>query len=149
MIWYTSHWLYCTALVNLSHLSATGTIFLCARPQLPDHDMVPATQFEATVMIGYRFWKPIKWNSNGIRESRIPVLWILVESGALQIRRDIRCGARTDQCSLSLSKVVGDTQWDFDVLGIGPDTDYCTGQAERLAFVFSIHACEGIHQRSL
>jgi len=36
-------------------------------------------------MIGYRFWKSIRWNStrNGIRRSRLDVLWILVESGAL------------------------------------------------------------------
>jgi hypothetical protein len=45
--------------------------------------------------------------------------------------------------------VVGDTQWDFDVLGVGPDTDHRTGWAERLAFVFIIHACEGIHKRIL
>ena len=39
----------------------------------------------ATLMIGYRFWKCIRWNStrNGIRKSRLDVLWILVESGAL------------------------------------------------------------------
>jgi hypothetical protein len=34
-------------------------------------------------MIGYRFWKAVKWNMNSIRESRLAVLWILVESGAL------------------------------------------------------------------
>lgn len=36
-------------------------------------------------MIGYRFWKSIIWNStrNGIHKSRLDVLWILVESGAL------------------------------------------------------------------
>ena len=36
-------------------------------------------------MIGYRFWKSIRWNSTwkGIRKSRLDVLWILVESGAL------------------------------------------------------------------
>jgi hypothetical protein len=66
-------------------------------------------------------------------------------------RHVICCGARADQCAfrLFLSKVVEDTQWDFDVqLGFGPDTDYCTGRVERLAFVFKFHACEGIHQRS-
>jgi len=36
-------------------------------------------------MIGYRFWKSLKWNSTwkGICKSRLDVLWILVESGAL------------------------------------------------------------------
>jgi hypothetical protein len=42
-----------------------------------------ATQFGATLMIGYRIWKAIRWNTNSIRESRLAVLWILVESGAL------------------------------------------------------------------
>ena len=42
-----------------------------------------ATQIGATLMIGYRFWKSIQWNTNSIRESRLAVLWILVESGAL------------------------------------------------------------------
>ena len=34
-------------------------------------------------MIGYQFWKSIRWNSKGIRASRLSVLWILIESGAL------------------------------------------------------------------
>jgi hypothetical protein len=34
-------------------------------------------------MIGYRFWKSIRWSTDGIRKSRLSVLWILVESGAL------------------------------------------------------------------
>jgi hypothetical protein len=65
--------------------------------------------------------------------------------------RNICFGSRTDQCALklSISKVVGDTKLDVDVLllGVGPDTDYCTGRAEKLAFVFNICACEGIHRR--
>jgi hypothetical protein len=84
-----------------------------------------ATQFGATLMIGYRFWKSIKWNSGGIRESRLPVLWILVESGALYSVTTIfllgfsatNMGAifaaalgQISVCWLSLSKVVGDIQ---------------------------------------
>jgi len=76
-----------TALVNLLHLHATGTVFF---PRVHNWLIATwclsmATQFGATLMIGYRFWKSIKWNStrDGIRESRLPVLWILVESGAL------------------------------------------------------------------
>ena len=67
-------------------------------------------------------------------------------------RRDIRCGTRADQCAfkVSLSKMVGDTHWSFDVLiGAGPDADYCTGWPPRLPFIFKVNACEGIHQRSL
>ena len=66
--------------------------------------------------------------------------------------RDIRCRARADQCAfnVSLSKVVGDTQCDFKILlGVGTDTDHCTGRAKRLSFIFEIDACEGIHQWSL
>ena len=66
--------------------------------------------------------------------------------------RDIRCRARADQCAfnVSLSKVVGDTQWDSKILlGVGTDTDHCTGRAKRLSFIFEIDACEGIHQWSL
>jgi hypothetical protein len=115
-------------------------------------------------MIGYRFWKSIKWNSNDIRESRLAVLWILVESGALYSVTTIfllgfsvtnmgaifaaALGQISVRCPCLRWSVI-DTQWDFDVLGVGPDTDYCTGRAERLAFVFNIHACEGIDQRSL
>jgi hypothetical protein len=76
-----------TGLVNLSHLSPTETVFL---PRVHNWLIATwclsiATQFGATLMIGYRFWKSIRWNStqNGIRKSRLDVLWILVESGAL------------------------------------------------------------------
>jgi len=36
-------------------------------------------------MIGYRFRKSIKWNlaQNGTCNSRLDILWIIVESGAL------------------------------------------------------------------
>ncbi|KAI9454713.1 hypothetical protein F5148DRAFT_418611 [Russula earlei] len=74
-----------TALVHLSHLSLTDTVFV-ARV----HDWLTATwalsiatQFGATLLIVYRFWICIQWNVKGIRESRLAVLWILVESGAL------------------------------------------------------------------
>jgi hypothetical protein len=72
-----------TALVNLSDLSATGTAFL---PRVHNWLIVTwslsiVTQCGATLMIGYRFWKSIKWN--GVGRSSLPVLWILVESGAL------------------------------------------------------------------
>ncbi|KAH9955932.1 hypothetical protein BC827DRAFT_1271286 [Russula dissimulans] len=39
-----------------------------------------ATQFGATLLIGYRVWKG---TSEGIGASRLAILWILVESGAL------------------------------------------------------------------
>jgi len=42
-----------------------------------------ATQFGATLLIGYRFWKSVQGTSKGIGASRLAILWILVESGAL------------------------------------------------------------------
>ena len=42
-----------------------------------------ATQLGATLLIGYKIWKSMRWNSQGVRASRFSSLWILVESGAL------------------------------------------------------------------
>jgi hypothetical protein len=43
-----------------------------------------ATQFGATALIGYRFWKTIRCTPpKGIRASRLSVLWVVVEAGAL------------------------------------------------------------------
>ncbi|KAH9955926.1 hypothetical protein BC827DRAFT_1158019 [Russula dissimulans] len=42
-----------------------------------------ATQFGATLLIGYRVWKSAQGSSKGIGASRLAVLWILVESGAI------------------------------------------------------------------
>jgi hypothetical protein len=74
-----------TALVNLSRLSPTDSVFLPRVHNwlLATWSLSIATQFGATVLIGYRFWKTIRWTSKGIRASRLSVLWILVESGAL------------------------------------------------------------------
>jgi hypothetical protein len=76
-----------TGLVNLSHLSPTETVFLARVHNwlIATWCLSIATQFGATLMIGYRLWKSIRLNStrNGIRKSRLDVLWILVESGAL------------------------------------------------------------------
>jgi hypothetical protein len=73
-----------TALVNLSR---NETVFTARVHNwlIATWCLSIATQFGATLMIGYRFWKSIKWNSTwkGIRKSRLDVLWILVESGAL------------------------------------------------------------------
>jgi hypothetical protein len=121
-------------------------------------------------MIGYRFWKSIRWNStwNGIRKSRLDVLWILVESGALYsvtiifllgfsatnagVIHAVSLGQISARCSVVpfldcfvLMGGLGDTNRDFYVLGIGPDTDHRTGRTERPAFVFGTHTCEGIH----
>ena len=68
-------------------------------------------------------------------------------------RRDICCGTWADQCAFKVSlspRWSMILKWNFDVLlGAGPDTDYCTGRAQRFPFIFEINACEGIHQRSL
>ena len=127
-------------------------------------------------MIGYRFWKSIRWNStrNGIRKSRLDVLWILVESGALYSITMIfllgfsktntgaifaaSLGQISVRCSVQvvpfmdyfvlLKDDVGGTKRDFYVLGIGPDADHRTGRAERPASIFfDTHTCEGIHHR--
>jgi hypothetical protein len=42
-----------------------------------------ATQFGATLLIGYRVWKSAQGTSKGIGTSRLAILWILVESGAI------------------------------------------------------------------
>ncbi|KAI0286334.1 hypothetical protein BC826DRAFT_94071 [Russula brevipes] len=76
-----------TALVNLSRISPTdtGTVFLprVHNLLLATWTLSVATQFGATVLIGYRIWRAIRWSSKGIRASRLSVLWIVVESGAL------------------------------------------------------------------
>jgi hypothetical protein len=71
-----------TAIGLLGHL---GTVFI---PQV--HSWLVATwvlslaiQLGATLLIGYQIWKSIRLNSKGIRASRVAILWILVESGAL------------------------------------------------------------------
>jgi hypothetical protein len=76
-----------TALVNLSQLTPTETVFVARVLDwlLATWSLSIATQLGATLLIGYRFWKSIRWNSTlkGIRKSRLDILWILVESGAL------------------------------------------------------------------
>jgi hypothetical protein len=164
-----------TGLVNLSHLSPTETVFLARVHNwlIATWCLSIATQFGATLMIGYRLWKSIRLNStrNGIRKSRLDVLWILVESGALySVTMIFLLGfsaantgaifaASLGQISVRCSVVpfidyfvlleggVGGAKWDFYVLGIGPDIDHRTGRAERFAFVFDTHTCEGVHHR--
>ncbi|KAH9046130.1 hypothetical protein EDB84DRAFT_715672 [Lactarius hengduanensis] len=74
------------AFVNLARLSPTETVFLSRLQNwlYATWALSIATQAGATLLIGYRFWKSIQWNnSKGLRASRLSVLWILVESGAL------------------------------------------------------------------
>jgi hypothetical protein len=164
-----------TGLVNLSQLSPTQTVFLGRVLNWLDAtwSLSIATQLGATLMIGYRFWKSIRLNSTsiGIRKSRLDVLWILVESGALYSITTIfllgfaatntgglfavSLGQISVRCPVVLfldyfvllKSGVGDTKWDSYVLGIGPDTDHCTSRAERLVFVFDTQTCEGVHHR--
>jgi len=42
-----------------------------------------ATQFGATLLIGYRVWKSTQGTSKGIGVSRLAIIWILIESGAI------------------------------------------------------------------
>ncbi|KAH8984386.1 hypothetical protein EDB86DRAFT_153961 [Lactarius hatsudake] len=75
-----------TALVNLARLTPADTVFLSRVHNwlIATWALSIATQLGATLLIGYRFWKSIQWNSSkGLRASRLSVLWILVESGAL------------------------------------------------------------------
>jgi hypothetical protein len=74
-----------TGLAHLARSAMAGNVFL-SRVQ---HWMIAtwvlslATQLGATLLIGYQIWKSILWNFQGIRASRLSILWILVESGAL------------------------------------------------------------------
>ncbi|KAF8260605.1 hypothetical protein EI94DRAFT_1706178 [Lactarius quietus] len=74
-----------TALGHLAALTPSDTVFLARVHNwlIATWALSMATQFGATLLIGYQFWRSIKWNAKGIRSSRIAVLWILVESGAL------------------------------------------------------------------
>jgi hypothetical protein len=74
-----------TALGHLASLNSTDTVFLSQVHNwlVATWVLSLATQLGATLLIGYQFWKSIRWNSKGIRASRLSVLWILVESGAL------------------------------------------------------------------
>jgi hypothetical protein len=73
------------AIVDLSHLSPTDSVFVPRVHNwlLATWSLSIATQFGATLLIGYRFWRSIKWGSTGTRASRLAIFWILVESGAL------------------------------------------------------------------
>ncbi len=75
-----------TALVNLAHLTPSDTVFLARVHNwlIATWALSIATQLGATLLISYRFWKTIRWTtSKGLRTSRLSILWILVESGAL------------------------------------------------------------------
>lgn len=74
-----------TALANLARLTPADTVFLSRVHNwlIATWVLSIATQLGATLLIGYRFWKSIQWNSKGIRASRLSILWIVVESGAL------------------------------------------------------------------
>jgi hypothetical protein len=74
-----------TAIAHLAQLTSTDTVFLSRVHNwlIATWVLSLATQLGATPLIGYQFWKSIPWNFQGIRASRLSVLWILVESGAL------------------------------------------------------------------
>jgi hypothetical protein len=75
-----------TALGNLASLTPSDTVFLSRVHNwlVATWVLSVATQFGATLLIGYQIWKSTQWNnSRGLRASRFGILWILVESGAL------------------------------------------------------------------
>lgn len=75
-----------TALGNLANLTPADTVFLSRVHNwlVATWVLSVATQFGATLLIGYQIWRYTQWsNSKGLRASRLGVLWILVESGAL------------------------------------------------------------------
>ncbi|KAH9050351.1 hypothetical protein EDB83DRAFT_2522501 [Lactarius deliciosus] len=75
-----------TALVNLARLTPSNTVFLSRVHSwlIATWALSIATQLGATLLISYRIWRSIRSNSSkGLRASRLSVLWILVESGAL------------------------------------------------------------------
>jgi hypothetical protein len=70
---------------NLGRLDLSQTVFL---PSVinwltASWCLSMATQFGATLLIGYRVWKSAQGTSKGIGASRLAIVWILVESGAL------------------------------------------------------------------
>ncbi|KAH9962551.1 hypothetical protein BGW80DRAFT_862892 [Lactifluus volemus] len=74
-----------TALAHLATLPPNGSVFTPSVHNwlIATWVLSIATQFGATLLIGYRFWITMLPNSKGIRASRLSILWILVESGAL------------------------------------------------------------------
>jgi hypothetical protein len=74
-----------TALGNLASLTPSDTVFLSRVHNwlVATWVLSVATQFGATLLIGYQIWRSTQRTSNGLRASRLGVLWILVESGAL------------------------------------------------------------------
>ncbi|KAH9955928.1 hypothetical protein BC827DRAFT_1378836 [Russula dissimulans] len=74
-----------TGFTNLGRLDLSQTVFL---PSVinwltASWCLSIATQFGATLLIGYRVWKSAQGTSKGIGASRLAIVWILVESGAL------------------------------------------------------------------
>ncbi|KAF8266522.1 hypothetical protein EI94DRAFT_184922 [Lactarius quietus] len=132
-----------TALGHLAALTPSDTVFLARVHNwlIATWALSMATQFGATLLIGYQFWRSIKWNAKGIRSSRIAVLWILVESGALysvmtifllgffvdEHRGDIRRGTRSDQRA-------------------GSDVDHRACRAEKFRVFFFLYPCKRLNQ---
>ena len=75
----------CTALAHLAPFTRAGNVFLSRVHNwlIATWVLSLATQLGATLLISYKIWKSIQWNVQGLRASRLSVLWILVESGAL------------------------------------------------------------------
>ena len=74
-----------TGFVKLGLLDLSQTVFLPSVVNwlTASWCLSIATQFGATLLIGYRFWKSVRGTSKAIGASRLAILWILVESGAL------------------------------------------------------------------
>jgi len=70
---------------NLGRLDLSQTVFLptVINWLTASWCLSIATQFGATLLIGYRVWKLAQGTSKGIGASRLAIIWILVESGAL------------------------------------------------------------------
>ncbi|KAH9046127.1 hypothetical protein EDB84DRAFT_715464 [Lactarius hengduanensis] len=133
-----------TALVNLAHLTPADTVFLSRIHNwlIATWALSIATQLGATLLIGYRFWKSIQWNTlKGLRASRLSILWILVESGALSQRpRPPSCSDFVDEHRCDIRRVARPDQRS------GSDAYNRARRAEELGVLFFFYPCKRFHQ---
>ena len=155
------------ALANLAHLTLTGTVFLARVHDwlLTTWSLSIVTQFGATLLIGYRFWRSVQWSSEGTRASRLSILWILIESGAIYSLTTVFLlgfsstntgalfAAGLGQISVRLppsprySLMVSarySTNLLYIYIGAGSDTDHCEGRAEKQELIVIFHTCKRI-----
>ncbi|KAH8984388.1 hypothetical protein EDB86DRAFT_154470 [Lactarius hatsudake] len=133
-----------TALVNLARLTLANTVFLSRVHSwlVATWAFSIATQLGATLLIGYRIWKSIQWNSSkGFRASRLSALWILVESGALySVTTILMLGFSSTNTGAIFVAALG------QISALAPTLIIVRAWAEKLGDFSLLYPCKRFHQ---